>query len=232
MSERERRARGVGDGRVVTFAARRRRSGRSSREAVGLARVAHQPTPEVRLDEQRRALLGHAYATPERGRSAVPHGERDVPEGHVERTNGTTTKPDDANEDISLVPSASAARERHPKTASRVDPNLARTRREEATPRSVGPDALGPVKHPARTTPRFEEQAVQVMRAAVVVAARRSTCWMDGEQEPSASSSVWIDTCCVGAFSGFTTRRYREKKNTCTLAVVHPLFCCFPESSF
>ena len=91
VSERERRARGVGDGRVVTFAARRRRSGRSSREAVGLARVAHQPTPEVRLDEQRRALLGHAYATPERGRSAVPHGERDVPEGHVERTDDDQT---------------------------------------------------------------------------------------------------------------------------------------------
>ena len=88
----------------------------------------------------------------------------------------TTTKPDDANEDISLVPSASAARERHPKTASRVEPNPARTRREVATPRSEGPDALGPVKHPARTTPRFEEQAVQVMlRAAVVVARARSS---------------------------------------------------------
>ena len=166
--------------------------GRSSREAVGLARVAYQPTPEVRLDEQRRALLGHAYATPERGRSAVPHGERDVPERHVERTNGTTTKPDDANEDISLVPSASAARERHPKTASRVDPNLARTRREVATPRSVGPDALGPVKRPARTTPRFEEQAVQVMLRS---GRRRSRDMRWRAEEPSASSSVWIDTC-------------------------------------
>ena len=67
------------------------------------------------------------------------------------------------------MPSASAARERQPKTASRVDPNLTSTRCEVTTPRSEGPDALDPVKHPARTLPL---RIVEVMRAAVVVARR------------------------------------------------------------
>ena len=76
VSGRETRAI-VGDGWVVNSRASEV-IGVLVEKGDGSPRVAHQPTPEIRLDEQRRALLGHVFATPERGRSAEAPGERDV----------------------------------------------------------------------------------------------------------------------------------------------------------